>query len=139
MRTAFDHLSVLVIEDEPFTRSVTIRVLEGLGCAPVFGAGDGESGLQLASEHPIDLVLCDLEMQPLSGLDVLRRLRAAPARHLQALPVLFVTARFDSEHLAQASGLGNAAFLAKPIHPQRLHAALIRWYPQTPAAPSSIP
>ena len=67
---------VLVVDDEPAIRSLIRTTLERAGHT-VFEAGDGPSGLQAAQGHLPDLVLLDVALPGLSGLDVCRRLRAA--------------------------------------------------------------
>jgi CheY-like chemotaxis protein len=81
--------TVLVIEDDPWTRTVTTALLAGEGYA-VIEAKNGEEGLARASEHGPDVVLLDLALPTMSGLDVLRELKRTPAT--AATPVLIVSA-----------------------------------------------
>jgi two-component system cell cycle response regulator DivK len=81
--------TVLVIEDDPWTRTVTTALLAGEGYA-VIEAKNGEEGLARAAEHRPDVVLLDLALPTMSGLDVLRALKRTPAT--SATPVLIVSA-----------------------------------------------
>ena len=74
--------TVLVIEDDPWTRTITTALLAGEGFA-VVEAKNGEEGLQQARTHAPDAILLDLALPTKSGLDVLRELKAdaATARH----------------------------------------------------------
>src|SRR5438874_721093 len=63
----------LVVDDEPVTRMLVKRALEGLGCAPVFEAADGLAAQEVLRQHPdIALVLTDIMMPRMDGLELLR-------------------------------------------------------------------
>ena len=122
--TAFDGFSVLVIEDEAFTRMVLARMLSTLGFKAVHQAQDGESGLAAVRAHAPDAVLCDVEMAPMDGLAFLKALRADGNPRHAALPVLFMTNRIDESRRAEARALGAEIFLVKPATPDALRATL---------------
>ena len=120
MAAAFGDLSVLVIEDEKFTRMVLAKMLGALGFKAVHQAEDGESGLAALRAHNPDVIVCDVEMQPMDGLGFLKALRAsADARH-RALPVVFMTNRADEGRMAEAAALGADTFIVKPATPESL-------------------
>jgi CheY-like chemotaxis protein len=101
---------VLVVDDDPWTRTVLAALLSGEGFE-VLEAKTGEEGLDLSQRQQPDVVLLDLALPTLSGLDVLRQLRSAPATH--DLPVVVVSAYSDmlgQEDARQASGM-----LSKPF------------------------
>jgi CheY-like chemotaxis protein len=81
--------TVLVVEDDPWTRTVTTALLAGEGYA-VIEAKNGEEGLAGVAEHEPDVVLLDLALPTMSGLDVLRELKDTPTT--AATPVLIVSA-----------------------------------------------
>src|SRR5207342_2433691 len=81
--------TVLVIEDDPWTRTITTALLAGEGFA-VVEAKNGEEGLTLARQHTPDAVLLDLALPTKSGLDVLRELKSDDAT--AAIPVIIVSA-----------------------------------------------
>src|SRR5690349_8456498 len=84
-----DQKTVLVIEDDPWTRTITTALLAGEGFA-VVEAKNGEEGLQQARAHIPDAILLDLALPTKSGLDVLRELKGdAPTRDI---PVIVVSA-----------------------------------------------
>ncbi|HYD67087.1 response regulator [Azospirillum sp.] len=122
--TAFGDYTVLVIEDEAFTRMVLAKMLATLGFKAVHQAADGEAGLAAVREHRPDVVVCDVEMTPLDGLGFLRALRAGGDPRHAALPVIFMTNRADEGRMAEARDLGADAFLVKPATPDSLRAAL---------------
>jgi DNA-binding response OmpR family regulator len=83
------HKTILVIEDDPWTRTITTALLAGEGFA-VVEAKNGEEGLSLAREHSPDAVLLDLALPTKSGLDVLRELKGDDATG--DIPVIIVSA-----------------------------------------------
>ena len=122
-------LTVLVIEDEPFTRTVVARVVAKLGCATVLEAGDALTGLAILRARPVDLVLCDVDMKPVNGLELLRHLRTGDSEAERRLPLVFLTGRADPEDVAVADTLGRTAFLVKPVQPELLRRAMLRHLP----------
>ena len=84
-----DQKTVLVIEDDPWTRTITTALLAGEGFA-VVEAKNGEEGLSLARQHAPDAVLLDLALPTKSGLEVLRELKGDVAT--DAIPVIVVSA-----------------------------------------------
>jgi DNA-binding response OmpR family regulator len=97
------HKTILVIEDDPWTRTITTALLAGEGFA-VVEAKNGEEGLSLAREHSPDAVLLDLALPTKSGLDVLRELKGDDATG--DIPVIIVSAygmlmnEHDARHTA---------------------------------------
>ena len=104
------HLRILVIEDEARIRSFVARGLEAEGYA-VEGAADGSAGLARALGPSWDLVVLDLRLPGMSGLDLLEEL------HLRrpALPVLVLSARSDLPTKLRGFELGAADYLPKPF------------------------
>ncbi|WP_353857850.1 response regulator [Azospirillum formosense] len=124
MPAAFGDFSVLVIEDESFTRMVLARMLVALGFRSVHQAADGEAGLAAVQAHVPDLVVCDVEMQPMDGLGFLRALRASPDARHRALPVVFMTNRADQSRMDEAAAFGADTFIVKPPTPASLKETL---------------
>ncbi len=103
---------LLVVDDQELNRDMLCRRLERQGYA-VTAAASGRDALDLVDRQPFGLVLLDIEMPGLSGLDVLKTVRQ---RHSPIeLPVIMVTARQQSEHIVEALGLGANDYVTKPI------------------------
>ena len=112
-------MKCLVVDDEPLARQRLIRLLEALEEWDVCGeAGDGEQTLQEVQQSQPDLVLLDIRMPGMDGLET--------ARHLAQLEnppaVVFTTAYGD--HALEAFETQAVDYLLKPIHPERLQQAL---------------
>jgi diguanylate cyclase (GGDEF)-like protein/PAS domain S-box-containing protein len=104
--------SILVVDDSEYNRDVLSRRLEQKGFL-VETAADGSSALDCVARHAFDLVLLDVEMPGMSGLDVLGRLRQHQS-HTE-LPVIMVTARAQSADIIEALGLGANDYITKPV------------------------
>lgn len=126
---------VLIIEDEEDIAELVRYNLEAASYR-VDWAADGEHGLRLASENPPDLILLDLMLPGLDGLEVCRRLRATPAT--AAVPIIMVTARGEEADIVVGLELGADDYVAKPFSP-RVLVARVRSTLRRPARTSSLP
>jgi len=102
--------AILIIEDDPFLRFTLAAYLEDSGFT-CLQASDGEAGLEAFAAHHPDLVVTDLRMPKLDGLEVVARLlREAPG-----LPVIVLSRASDETTAKQALALGARACLSKPV------------------------
>lgn len=85
-------------------------------------AGDGAEGLRLLSESGADLVVTDLSMPEMDGLELLERLQADPA--LAAIPVIVLTASTDQARAGDILARGAADYITKPFAPRQLLALI---------------
>ena len=122
---------VLVAEDNPINREVAVELLSSVGLA-VEVAEDGQQAVDKVLAGGFDLVLMDMQMPQLDGLDATRRLRAAGQAQL---PILAMTANAFGEDRAACVAAGMNDHLDKPVDPERLYAALLRWLPAPPSPP----
>ena len=114
--------NVLVVDDEPYIGRIIQLKLEA-GPYRVELVGDGISALErLRSDSTIDLILLDIMMPHVSGLDVLAELRQIP--HRRETPVIMLTAKGHETDREQAATLGATDFLTKPFSPKKLLARI---------------
>ncbi|ACB26676.1 response regulator transcription factor [Methylobacterium radiotolerans] len=104
---------ILCVEDDAETASLLAEALVDLGYT-VERASDGEAGLSAIQMSPPDLVLCDVRMPGMNGLDLLEQLAAA-APHLARIPFVFLTALDDRDSEIAARRKGADDYLTKPI------------------------
>ena len=115
---------ILVADDEPHIGRIIKMKLEQ-GPFRVTLAYDGQEALDIVNNgEKIDLVLLDLMMPRLSGLDVLKRIREQ--EKFKALPCIILTAGGEAKHERDALELGATQFLTKPFSPKKLYALVAR-------------
>jgi two-component system alkaline phosphatase synthesis response regulator PhoP len=115
---------ILVADDEPHIGRIIKMKLEQ-GPFRVTLAYDGQEALDVVNNgEQIDLVLLDLMMPKLSGLDVLKRIREQ--EKFKALPCIILTAGGEAKHERDALELGATQFLTKPFSPKKLYALVAR-------------
>ena len=115
---------ILVADDEPHIGRIIKMKLEQ-GPFKVSIAYDGQEALDFINgEEQLDLVLLDLMMPKLSGLDVLRQVREQ--EKFKSLPCIILTAGGDAKHERDALALGATQFLTKPFSPKKLYALVAR-------------
>jgi DNA-binding response OmpR family regulator len=121
---------VLVVDDDPVITDVVRRYLERDGFA-VRTAADGRAGLTAALAAPPCLLVLDLMLPELDGLEVFRRLRAE-----QPVPVIMLTARGDEEDRVAGLELGADDYLTKPFSPRELALRVAAVLRRTSPAPA---
>jgi len=134
---------VLIADDVPANRAVLVDLMEPLGFGLV-EADDGQALLASAQAHRPDLVISDLVMPVMDGLEAIERLRQLPG--LADVPVIAVSANASGRDEARSLAAGANAFLPKPIEMDRLLAKVgelleLRWTqaPRPVAAPDDLP
>lgn len=113
-----DRLRILVVDDVDSNRDVLRMILESQGhdCR---GAADGFAALAMLERQPFDLVVMDIHMAPLDGVEALRRLRAAESR-IANIPVIALTADNAASTNAACMEAGADIFLTKPVQKDEL-------------------
>jgi two-component system phosphate regulon response regulator PhoB len=109
--------TILLVEDDPDIRYLVSYKLTRSGFE-VIEAADGAEGLRQAERHPPDLVILDVRMPRMSGLEVCRELRGRP--RTAAVPIIMLTARTRPEDIEQAYAAGASEYVAKPFSPREL-------------------
>ncbi|MDX2299722.1 MAG: response regulator transcription factor [Xanthomonadaceae bacterium] len=112
-------MRILLVEDEAPLRETLAARLKREGFA-VDAAQDGEEGLYLGREMPFDLAIIDLGLPKLSGMDLLRALRADQRKY----PILILTARSSWQDKVEGLKAGADDYLVKPFHVEELMARL---------------
>lgn len=115
-------LKVLVVDDMMSMRNIVKRALVSIGYRDIHDASNGEEALEKLKSGGFGLVLLDWNMPVMSGIELLRIIRADSA--LQTLPVLMITAEVKMENIMEAIQAGVSDYLVKPFSEQALQEKL---------------
>jgi two-component system chemotaxis response regulator CheY len=116
-------LSVLVVDDYATMRRIIRNLLQQLGYTDVDEAADGEQALAKLRDKDFGLVISDWNMEPMTGLDLLKAVRADP--RLKALPFIMVTAESKTENVVAAKQAGVSNYIVKPFNAEILKQKLL--------------
>jgi len=106
---------ILVVDDSAAIRKILQRVLRQTGMAinAIYEAGDGEEALGLMQGHKVDLVLSDINMPKMDGLQLLAALKSSP--DWARIPVVMITTEGGEGTVSEAVKLGAAGYVRKPF------------------------
>ena len=130
-----DGLKVLIVDDEPFMRRTIKAMLRVVGRFLVEEADDGDAALALLPTFRPDIVLCDIQMPRVDGLQFVRQLRNHREGDLRETPVLMLTVSADEATILGAARLKVSGYLVKPVSPKLLGShisAIVRTHPAEP-------
>jgi two-component system cell cycle response regulator len=112
---------LLTVDDSKIVRMIVSRALKTYDCQ-IIEAANGVEGLAAAEREKPDLILLDITMPVMDGLEMLTRLRQNP--ELKATPVIMLTAESSQENVARADGLGVSGYVVKPFKEDQIITAL---------------
>lgn len=105
--------NILVVDDARSIRKIISRALRNMGLTNISEADDGLVALPIIHNQDVDLLICDLCLPEMSGIDLLRVVRAD--QRLQSLPVLIISADTMRETIVEVASLGVSGYLIKPF------------------------
>jgi two-component system chemotaxis response regulator CheY len=133
---AYEKYRVLVVDDNGFMVDLVSSLLRQIGFRDIHTANDGEAALKKVMQAPPALIICDINMKPLDGVEFVKRLRTAGYAGKDKIPTLFLTAHAEEQYVKSAIQLEVDGFLVKPIKKevliQRVQKLLLGVVPRRP-------
>jgi len=111
----FSTFTALVVDDNRFIRTIVSDLCRSFKFGTVVDVADAASAFEFLKQSPVDVVICDWEMQPLDGYDFVRLVRTAKDSPNRFLPIIMLTGHTEHSRIVRARDAGATEFLAKPI------------------------
>jgi CheY-like chemotaxis protein len=127
MSVDLSNIKVLVVDDQLLVRTLIGQVLRNFGMKPesVFQATDGNNALHVLAVRHVDIILCDMQMAPVNGMDLLKTIRCARTPNPANLPFVFLSGHPERNNILLASKLHADGFVIKPPKPSDLEKNLL--------------
>ncbi len=122
--TTLGRKKIMLVEDNPINREVAISLLEFIDLE-IFSAENGRVALEMATKEAFDLVLMDVQMPIMDGLEATRNIRKIEA--WKEIPIIAMTAHAFEEDIENCMSAGMNDHVSKPVEPQKLYATLYKW------------
>jgi two-component system chemotaxis response regulator CheY len=118
-------LRVLIVDDSSVMRKIVDRSLRqaGLDIKEVFEASNGVEALARMQETRVDLILSDINMPTMDGLELVRQLQAV--ENAKGVPIVMVTTEAGESHVVQALSSGARGYIRKPFSPDQIRERII--------------
>lgn len=117
LKSGREHVKLLVVDDDDFTRSIIVRILRDLGFVQTRDVASATAALLLCESQSFDLIVTDVDMPGMNGLEFAHRIRSGKSHAKADTRILILTGYSNSELLSVALALDVNGFLVKPIVP----------------------
>lgn len=115
-----DSMRALIVDDSSVMRKIVERSLRqaGIGVTQVFEAGNGAEALGVLKDNQVDLILCDINMPVMDGLEFLQQLPTVA--NAKGVPVVMITTEGSEAHVVKALSCGARGYIRKPFTPEQV-------------------
>jgi two-component system chemotaxis response regulator CheY len=115
-----ENIRALIVDDSSVMRKIVERSLRqaGLSLAPVLEASNGAEALAAVQKHKVDLILCDINMPVMDGLEFVKAL--AGVENAKGVPVVMITTEGSEGHVVKALSAGAKGYIRKPFTPDQV-------------------
>ena len=113
-------INALIVDDSSVMRKIVERVLRqaGVELANVFEAGNGVEALDVLKDNRADLIMCDINMPVMNGLEFIKQLQTVDS--CKGVPVVMITTEGSETHVVQALSAGAKGYIRKPFTPEQV-------------------
>jgi len=132
LATRYPGRRLLVVDDDPLNREIAVMLLEDIARQQVDLAEDGLQAIDMVRTRAYDLILMDMQMPRMDGLDATGRVRMLP--HGATVPIIAMTANAFADDRQRCLDAGMDDFVAKPIEPELFFPTLLKWLSAPPRA-----
>ena len=115
---------VLIVDDQDFIRSLLRHILGVLGCTNITDVADGEAAWEVIQDSAPDLLIVDWEMQPMDGIELVKKIRNDAHSPDRFMPIVMLTAHSERPRIIAARDVGVNEFVMKPISAKTLFSRL---------------
>jgi two-component system, chemotaxis family, chemotaxis protein CheY len=118
-------IRVLIVDDSSVMRKIVERTLRqaGIELASVFQAGSGAEALAVLADNRVELILCDINMPVMDGLELVKQLSGV--ENAKGVPVIMITTEGSESHVVQALSAGARGYIRKPFTPEQVRDQVI--------------
>jgi two-component system, chemotaxis family, chemotaxis protein CheY len=115
-----ENMRVLIVDDSSVMRKIIERMLRqaGIDVKQVFEAGNGAEALSVLKDSSVDLILCDINMPVMDGLEFVKQLPGV--ENAKGVPVVMITTEGSEGHVVQALSAGARGYIRKPFTPDQV-------------------
>jgi CheY-like chemotaxis protein len=124
MNRSLESLRVLIVEDKQHMRSLLRALLNALGVREIQEAANGAGALELLRHNRFELILSDMTMEVMDGLEFTRQVRALDRMMNPSVPIIMISGYTERHRVEAARDAGVSEFLVKPITLQHLQARI---------------
>ena len=120
-----DNVRVLIVDDSSVMRKIVERSLRqaGINVASVLEAGNGAEALGVLNNGKVDLILCDINMPVMDGLEFIQQLGGV--QNAKGVPVVMITTEGSEAHVVQALSAGARGYIRKPFTPDQVKGQIV--------------
>ncbi|MGB8885554.1 MAG: response regulator [Candidatus Korobacteraceae bacterium] len=120
MGVTMEGLRTLIVDDSSVMRKIVARALQqgGVSLGQILEAGNGLEALEILRREKVDLVLSDINMPVMNGLEFVRQLRSV--ENAQGIPVVMITTEGSESHVMEAISCGARGYIRKPFTPDQM-------------------
>lgn len=114
------NLKTLIVDDSSVMRKIVARALQqcGINSAEIIEAGNGSEALEVVRREHLDLVLSDINMPVMDGLEFVRQLQSV--ENAKGVPVVMITTEGSESHVMEAISCGARGYIRKPFTPDQM-------------------